>query len=496
MALAIDLGQRGHTVTVIERHDEPQPVPKGQNLTQRTVEHFAAWGCQQELLTVHPLPKGAGIGGMTSYGTLLSGWNCDWLNRAQVKDFYAAPNVRVPQYATEAVLRRRAAQLPSLDVRYGREGIGLETSATGARLRVRERSSRREDVVEARYLVGCDGSRSMVREASGLPQRLNDHGRLMALLVFTSGELHGLLERFPGKAFYCVLHPDFEGYWQFFGRVDHGRSWFFHAPVPHGTTTDIVDARAMLTRAVGKTFDFTLDYVGLWDLRVAVAESYGTGRVFIAGDAAHSHPPYGGYGINTGFEDARNLGWKLSAALEGWGGPDLLGSYSGERQPVFATTASEFIERFIDDDRAFFAKHSPADDDFEKVWTERHRDGAGVWNFEPNYEGSAIIGGPGTPSALGDHQVTARAGHHLSPVVGFDWGALKDGFSLLTVGDDGGFGEAARGLGVPLRVLRVGSEAAAAWGAERVLVRPDAFVAWAGTRCRAEDVLSRAIGRI
>jgi len=496
MALAIDLGQRGHTVTVIERYTDPQPVPKGQNLTQRTVEHFAAWGCQHELLTVHPLPKGAGIGGMTSYGTLLSGWNHDWLDRAQVKDFYAAPNARVPQYATEAVLRRRAAQLPSLDVRYGREGIGLETSAAGVRLSVRERNGGREDVVEARYLVGCDGSRSMVREASGLPQRLNDHGRLMALLVFTSEELHGLLERFPGKAFYCVLHPDFEGYWQFFGRVDHGRSWFFHAPVPHGTTTDTVDAKAMLARAVGQTFDFTLDHVGLWDLRVAVAESYGAGPVFIAGDAAHSHPPYGGYGINTGFEDARNLGWKLSAVMDGWGGPGLLNSYSNERQPVFATTASEFIERFIDDDRAFFAKHSPADDDFGKVWTERYQGGAGVWNFEPNYEGSAIIGGPGMPGALGDHRITARAGHHLSPVAGFDWRALRDGFSLLTADDDGGFGEAAHALGVPLRVLRVGSEVTAAWGAERVLVRPDAFVAWAGARCRAEDVLSRAIGRI
>ncbi|MEL7343276.1 MAG: FAD-dependent monooxygenase [Pseudomonadota bacterium] len=378
MALAIDLGQRGHSVTVIERHITPQPVPKGQNLTQRTVEHFAAWACRDELLGVHPLPEGAGIGGMSSYGTLLSGIKYDWLNRGQVQDFYAGVNARVPQYATEAVLRARAAQLPNIDILYGWQGEAFEDDETGVRLTIARRGGDERLVVEAQFLVGCDGARSMVREVSGLPQKMNDHGRLMALLVFRSEELHGLLERFPGKAFYCVLHPDFEGYWQFFGRVDHGVSWFFHAPVPHGTTVQTIDARAILTRAIGQDVAFDLDHVGLWDLRVAVAQSYGRGRVLIAGDAAHSHPPYGGYGINIGFEDARNLAWKISGFLNGWAGQDLLASYSAERQPVFASAASEFIEKFIEDDGAFLAAHSPTDPDFEAKWASRYEQGSGV----------------------------------------------------------------------------------------------------------------------
>ena len=78
-----------------------------------------------------------------------------------------------------------------------------------------------------------------------------------------------------------------------------------------------------------------IQQVGFWSLRFAVADSYRNGRLFVAGDAAHSHPPYGGYGVNTGFEDARNLGWKLAAELQGWGGEALLESYSAERQPVF-----------------------------------------------------------------------------------------------------------------------------------------------------------------
>ncbi len=73
--------------------------------------------------------------------------------------------------------------------------------------------------------------------------------------------------------------------------------------------------------------------MGFWDLRIDIADHYRQGRVFIAGDAAHSHPPYGAHGLNTGLEDAVNLGWKLAAVLHGWGGPDLLDSYTPRAAP-------------------------------------------------------------------------------------------------------------------------------------------------------------------
>ena len=83
----------------------------------------------------------------------------------------------------------------------------------------------------------------------------------------------------------------------------------------------------------------------VWDLRIAVADRYQVGRAFIAGDAAHSHPPYGGYGLNNGLDDVANLGWKLAATLQGWGNDGLLQSYSTERQPVFMETGRDFIGR-------------------------------------------------------------------------------------------------------------------------------------------------------
>ena len=225
--LAIDLGQRGLRVALVEKYPTPQPVPKGQNLTQRTMEHFRSWHCEDALRAAHPIPEGGGIGGMTCYGTLMTDHHYDWLNRSKVKDYYACANARLPQYETEAVLRDRAAEIDGIDVLYGWQGDDFKQDDTGVSLRVSERHGEGQKTLRGAYLVGCDGAKSIVRRSSGIRETATEHGKLMSLLVFQSEELDQLLKRYPGKAFYNVLHPDFEGYWQFFGRVDHGLSWFF-----------------------------------------------------------------------------------------------------------------------------------------------------------------------------------------------------------------------------------------------------------------------------
>jgi len=499
MGLAIELGQRGLSVAVVERYPEPQLVPKGQNLTQRTAEHFHFWGCEAELRSAHPIPAGGGIGGMTCYGTLLTDHHYDWLNRAHVAAYYHCANARLPQYATETVLRARVSKLRGVQVFYGWQGVDLSQDADSVTLRISERGGEGIEDLRAAYLVGCDGSHSVVRSKAGISEELSDHNRLMALLVFRSPELHELLKRYPGKAFYNVLHPDFEGYWQFFGRVDYGLSWFFHAPVPLGTTRDNFDFKALLHKAVGQEFSFQLDYIGLWDLRVAAAKTYRSGRIFIAGDAAHSHPPYGGYGINLGFEDARNLGWKLSASIQGWGGPNLLDSYSAERQPVFTSTTAEFIERFIEEDRAFLSSNHPGQADFAERWQNRNLDASEVMAFEPNYEGSPVIGGAGHPSAVGEHQFVARVGHHLAPGMLADgraiYEAIGPGFVLLAAKNGTlDFELAASDLNLPLEVLTMSEESAEVYKSSLILVRPDQFVAWTGEEGKAYDILARAVG--
>ena len=498
MGLAIELGQRGVRCLVVERYLQPQPIPKGQNLTQRTMEHFQAWGAEQPLRAARTIPPEYGIGGLTAYGTLLGPHVHDWLQRDLVKPYYHAANERLPQYATEAVLRARAAELPAVQTLYGwdAQSITPDPAAAdqGVTATLAERAGGAQRVVRAAYVVGCDGSRSHVRDWAGITQTRTDHDRVMVLLVFRSTALHELLRRYPGKSYYNVLHPSLKGYWKFFGRVDLGNTWFFHAPVPAGTTADNFDFRALLHGAVGAEFEVEFEHIGFWDLRFALADTYRAGRLFIAGDAAHSHPPYGGYGVNAGLEDARNLGWKLAAVLQGWAQPALLDSYDAERRPVFRSTIDDFIAKAIETDREFLQAFDPQRDPvaFDRAWQARAQGAVGeVHAFEPHYEGSPVVwpsaGAARASSAKGSHRFDARAGHHLAPAL-LDSGAkvsdgLGAGYTLLALGAPEetvqAFRQAAAELGLPLTVLEdPASGEAARYEARLVLVRPDHFVMW------------------
>ena len=245
---------------------------------------------------------------------------------------------------------------------------------------------------------------------------------------------------------------------------------------------------------MGAEFEIEFQHIGFWDLRFALADNYRAGRVFIAGDAAHSHPPYGGYGVNSGFEDARNLGWKLAAVLQGWGDDPLLNSYDAERRPVFASTIDDFIAKSIETDKDFLEKFDPLKDQaaFEHAWAQRSQGAIGeVHAFEPNYEGSPVIwhnqAASRLCSAKGAHLYQARAGHHLAPAMLSNgrnvFELLGDGFTLLALGTDSKetqvLIDAAAAAGVPLNVIqeKAGSEADR-YEAHWILVRPDQFVAW------------------
>jgi len=508
MGLAIDLALRGVRSTVVERASTLHRIPKGQNLTQRTGEHFRAWGVSREIRDASPIPHAYGSAGVTAYGTFLGGYSYDWFRRGAVNQFYFAENERLPQYDTERVLRARAAQLDAIEVLYDRTVTGVSQDGDGVTVEFVEDGKTR--ALRAPYAVGCDGSRSLVREAEGIEQDVDPHDRLMVLLVFRSKELHDLLERYPGKSIYNVLKPELDGYWQFLGRVDLGETWFYHAPVPMGTTAENTDFTAHLHAAVGATIAVEFDHIGFWDLRIAVARTYRNGRVFIAGDAAHSHPPYGGYGVNTGFDDIRNLGWKLAGAIAGWAGPGLLDSYSLERQPVFQSTAEHFIGRMIRDDRDFVRNFSPDKDKdaFEAEWARRASGGnADVTDYVPNYAGSPIVWGPDGArcGAQGEHRMTARAGFHLAPQAlssGRDlFDALGSGFALISLDGDpavaSAFQAAASEHGVPFTVIADSRDGGReAYEAAYVLVRPDLFVAWAGDETEGNEaaLLARSVG--
>ena len=511
VGLALDLGLRGISCVLVERRTGLQNIPKGQNLTQRTLEHFYFWGIADELRTARVMPAGYPIGGVTAYGNLMSDYWHVPPGREVVRQYFFQDNERLPQYKTEEVLRRRLATVPNVETRFGWTAKSIEQDANGVRVVVADPTGSAQETLEADYIVGCDGGRSLVREQTGIGRTGTDFDQIMVLAVFRSRELHDGLKRFPERSTYRVMHPDLKGYWLFFGRIDVGEGWFFHAPVPVGTTTDNFDFKGLIQKAAGFEFACEFDHLGFWDLRVQVAETYRAGRAFIAGDAAHSHPPYGGFGLNNGLDDAVNLSWKLTAVLQGWGSETLLDSYTVERRPVFRDIGEDFIAAGIAREAKFLERYNPDrnKDEFVRAWNDLNPDeGTNARLYEPNYEGSPVIMGPpgGVCSAHGTHMIKARAGHHLTPrplSTGRDvYEDLGKGFTLLAFDVDDSavkaFEDAAASLNVPLKTIRDSYDGGReAYEARLVLVRPDQYVVWAGDTLPDDParVIGRAVGR-
>ena len=511
IGLAIDLGLRGISCALVERRAGMHKIPKGQNLSARTLEHFHAWGVVDEVRAARPTPREVESNGVVAYKSLMSEHWFATQGREIVRSYYSQANDRMPQYLMEQVLRRKLATLPSVTTRFGWSARTVDQDEASVRVAIAEDGGAATETLEADYVVGCDGANSVVREAIGITLGGTDFDQPMALVVFRSREFHEGLKRFPERSTYRVMHPDLKGYWQFFGRVDVGESFFFHSPVPAGTRLDNFDFGALLRKVAGFEFACEFDHVGFWDLRVAVAERYQVGRVFIAGDAAHSHPPYGGYGVNNGLEDARNLGWKLAARLAGWGSDALLASYGEERRAIFKETAEDFIAARIAHEGQFLATYDPEHDRaaFDEAWVALEGDvGNRVQTYAPHYEGSPVVAGPpgGRSSAHGRHTFEVKAGHHLPPQSLSSGRGVFDelgrDFTLMAFDapEDAvvAFMAAARGLDVPLKIMRDTFDGGRErYGVRLILVRPDQYVVWSSDCAPADPrgVLAKACGR-
>ena len=317
LLLAGDLASAGLRVTLVERR-----AHTAGNLTRafavhaRTLEVLDARGLADELLkTGRPLTR------LNMFGNLT-------LNLSRLRSRF--PLVLItPQYEVEHLLERRA-RAAGVEFRYDTELVGLTARTTSVTARLRAENGETA-TLDAPFLVGTDGVHSTVREALGLPFPGESVIKSIVLAdVRLTDEPESVLTIGGQGDAFTFMVPFGDGYYRVMG-------WDRHHEVPESDPLDLDEVRHIARTALGNDFGMhDPRFLSRFHSDERQVPAYRSGRVFLAGDAAHVHSPAGGQGMNTGIQDAANLSWKLAAVLRGRAEDTLLDTYHDERHPVGA----------------------------------------------------------------------------------------------------------------------------------------------------------------
>ncbi|CAN5648808.1 FAD-dependent oxidoreductase [soil metagenome] len=333
MALAIDLAQRGVPSIIFERRAETDRFSARTNMTNvRSMEHFRRWGIADALRANDPVSPQ--IQRDVAFVTRLSGDEIlrfprayEWDERLPIASEVAE---WAPNSAIEKTLRARAASLPLIDFRFAHQVVGVEQDQDCVRLTVDTPDG--SATFHADYLVVAEGSRSHIR-SKVLNVRMEGKPNLARsfLWLVRSTELAQLWKATPMASMTLFYNEDRHGDSMIPQSGDD--EWgYFCSPVPEGIDGDDWEAcRGMLYQAVGTEFEVEPIEGGTFITHSVQAPRFDFGRILLAGDSAHLVSPMGGFGMNIGIGDAADLGWKLAAVVQGWGGPMILPSYSIER---------------------------------------------------------------------------------------------------------------------------------------------------------------------
>jgi 2-polyprenyl-6-methoxyphenol hydroxylase-like FAD-dependent oxidoreductase len=524
LSAALFLRWHGVGVLAVERHAGTAINARAGHFHLRTVEILRSAGLEDAVrrASEEQYPPDGGINNVESLaGREIANYFPN-LN-AGVDEFSPTIRLFINQDALEPILRTRAAELGAR-LRYGAECTSLSQDADGVTAVIRDLSDGSESSVRAQYVVAADGNRSPVREWLGIGMR--GHGLLSHSITIYFRALADLgpLLADRNQGVHYVTNPLMRGFF----RLDRsGNAGFLVVNLVGDTSRPevvaafpsapwanvaegITEQRALelLRAAIGVPgIPVVIENIATWRAEANCAERFRDGRVFLAGDAAHVVPPNGGYGGNTGVQDAHNLAWKLALTLSGVAGPGLLDSYDAERRPVGELTVEQAFTRYVTRVAPYLGTEDtqPIVDDFSMEIGYR-------------YDSPAIVlepGGPplhqhpresgGRPGARAPHVFLDRGGTRLSTLDLFG-----RNFVLLA----GPGGEAwrdaalavAKEFGVGLDVHVVGSDGLVDAGGSfpgsfgispsgAVLVRPDGFVGWRAVTAAgaAEETLRQAL---
>jgi 2-polyprenyl-6-methoxyphenol hydroxylase-like FAD-dependent oxidoreductase len=509
LTLAIDLGQRGVRTIIIEQKDAPQFLPKMERCNARTMEIYRRMGivdkvraaglpthCPMDIFIVLSLIEPPLVHHVHPSVDEAKAQ----IAKSQDGSLPLEPYQLISQYTLEPLLKSIAETLPSVTIRYGCELVSFEQDGNSVTARVKRDGS--SAALRAAYMVGCDGGGSLVRRQLDIQLSGEVNIQELRQALYYCEDLYERIPIGKGRHYHVA---DAQG--SFMIVQDSTRHFTLHSVVQ----TD-ADMARMFERVVAMPVKYDMLYVGQWRMNLLLADRYGAGRVFLAGDAVHLVIPTGGLGMNTGVGDAIDLSWKLAATFAGWGGPALLPSYEIERRQVGErnVAASGFATQGR---RRWRALYRPEIREQTAAGAAVREALARVANVEQHkatemvgaelgyrYVGSPLIACE--PSEGPEHDFmtyvpTTWPGARLPHVWLSDGSAMQDrigyghGYTLLRLGgtkaEATGLQRAFAAIGAPLQVLDIADERPRdVYGYDLLLLRPDMHVVWRGNDAPAD----------
>jgi 2-polyprenyl-6-methoxyphenol hydroxylase-like FAD-dependent oxidoreductase len=517
MATAVELGIRRLSVLLVERGDGVVRYPTAESIDTASMELLRRWDIAEAVLrSGFPADEPRDISfvsRMTTYELARFPRPSNADRRGTTHGLSPEGGVWWPKFWFDAALRERAGAEATVGLRHRWACEGFEDGTDGVTVRLSSREYGRRSV-RARFLMACDGAGSAVRKALGIGSArgaADVRARWQGAFV----RLPGLRERVPhARAVqYYLLNPRR----MILGSLDGGDLWRVTYPLKDGESPASDEVRATVADALDRAAeDVEVLDAREWSGDAVVAESFRSGHVLLAGDAAHRMWPSGGHGMNTGLGDVANLGWKLEAVLRGWAPAALLDTYTAERRPH----CERVVRRAWHNYRADSAilpdptLDDPAEKEAralagERITATRRTEwrSLGV-QLGVRYPQSPLIVSDGTSEPAADPEEylpTARPGHRAPHIALADGRSVLDLFrgrftllNLAPAADSGALARAFRSRGIPLDEEWVGAYGARQlYGRAIALVRPDGFVAWRGDDCPADPdaLVDRVTGR-
>jgi len=342
LTAAAFLATHGVDAITVTKYADTANSPRAHITNQRTVEVFRDLGIEDRIrakATPNQL-MGHNVWATSFAGQELARLMTWGSGVARQGDYLAASPCEmcnIPQHLLEPVIRQAATERGA-DLRFSTELMAISQDAESVDALVRDRATDEQYRIRAKYAIGADGGRSTVAEQLAFPLE-GKMGLGASMNIWLEADLTKYTEHRPGTL-YWMAQPG-NDYWVGAGTwicVKPWTEWVLLCMYDPAEGEPDVSEEALVKRAHDTIGDAAVDVriksVGKWQINHVVATEYRRGRVFLAGDAAHRHPPANGLGTNTSIQDTYNLAWKLALVLNGQAGPQLLDSYHDERQPV------------------------------------------------------------------------------------------------------------------------------------------------------------------